>query len=231
MTAHRAFNKQSYRIEVHQRAPSTLDESAVFSATTPAAWPRRTASAILRRSGSVSTAVALLLALGIGCGDSDVAGAGSGSVGSGAAEPAGLLRSRFPLVASRVLGERISGPFIGTPDGFVPQPVLASPVEAAQAALLRRRGLHLLLPRSGGDVMRFSTAEGFAVEVREIGGRTVGRIEDGAVVYEHESGGGGSFWTVTEEGYEEWLLGAPPVAGAPVAEWEVRGGTLRQSGE
>jgi hypothetical protein len=145
--------------------------------------------------------------------------------------PGSLLRAHFPHHADRVLG--VGGPALVTaPDGrgFVPAPPEAlDPVKAAEAALAQRRGLRAVFPSRGDEAVRMTLADGFAIEVREVGLTGLGRIERGAVVYERGGGGEASFWSATAGGYEEWLV--VRASTSSVAIWEVTGATLRQRRE
>src|SRR5215472_8701045 len=55
-----------------------------------------------------------------------------------------------------------------------------------------------------------------------------GRPVEEVVVYARRAGE--SYWTAASQGYEEWVL-AENAGDGPIAEWEVRGGSLSQSGE
>jgi hypothetical protein len=92
-------------------------------------------------------------------------------------------------------------------------------------------GVRALLPKDGAGVLRFTAHGAFEVRVREAG--LAGAAERAHSSMAYRRTGGTSFWTVDENGAEEWLLlGAGHVRrGAPVATWSVEGATLRQVGD
>jgi WD40 repeat protein len=141
-----------------------------------------------------------------------------------------LLRAHFPQHADRVLGAGGSRAIVAMPDGsFAPVPrAEPDPLRAAEAAVAMRGGLNATFAPDGEGALRLGLPGGFAVEVREAGLRGAGRVHGGAVAYDRH--GGASFWSATGAGYEEWLLVVPSVKN-PVAEWEVRGATVRQRGD
>ncbi len=96
-----------------------------------------------------------------------------------------------------------------------------------EAALQRRGGLSLAFPASADEEIHFHLPGGFDARVRELGASGKGAVIEHAVAYARD--GGTSYWAVTEEGYEEWLLldAAHAKSGVPVAAWEVTGATLR----
>jgi hypothetical protein len=138
-------------------------------------------------------------------------------------QPVESLRRGFPEQASRVLHG--SEALVAAGDGFAPA-FMADPV----AATGRRGGLSAALPKRGEDAIRFHLLGGFDLRVHELGASGEGFLADGAVAYPRRDGT--SFWTATQEGYEEWLhLRAGIATGrAPVAEWEIDGAQLREAG-
>jgi len=134
------------------------------------------------------------------------------------------LRQTFPDQAARVLEGREA--FVAREDSFA-----ADDEGDIETALARRGGLGIALPASADGEIRFHLIGGFEVRVRELGASGQGVLADHAVAYARE--GGTSFWSTTNEGYEEWLMLEAGFAssGAPVAAWEVGGATLRQEGE
>jgi hypothetical protein len=152
--------------------------------------------------------------------------AASTSFSGSGRNPESHLRWLFPGRAAQVLA---GDEFSATPRGFVPRPPPGlDPVKAAEASLLARGGLRLSLPSDGGGLAGFSLPGGFALEVRERGLGGKARSLKSAVAYSRP--GGESYWTAVGEGYEAWVLVEDAGAG-PVAEWEVRGASLRQAGE
>jgi RHS repeat-associated protein len=137
-------------------------------------------------------------------------------------QPVEALRLGFPDQAPRVL--RGSEALVAAGDGFA-LALTADPVEATG----RRGGLSAALPKRGEDAIRFHLLGGFDLRVHEHGASGDGLLADGAVVYPRHDGS--SFWSATEEGYEEWLLLQAGIATgqAPVAVWEVEGAQLRQT--
>ena len=142
---------------------------------------------------------------------------------------AGMLREAFPAHAPSVLGERSGARFVRDRDGFVlTRPVIADPVEAAEAALQRRASLSAIFPLDGAQPIEFRLPDGFVLRSREVEAHGPGRVEAGAVIYARRNGA--SFWSAHEDGYEEWLLVERPHAGT-VAHWEVSNARLVQRGE
>jgi MYXO-CTERM domain-containing protein len=136
------------------------------------------------------------------------------------------LVGRYPGAGARILAG--SG-FVRASDGFVAAgSAEADPVRAAEASLAARGGLRLRLPADGSGAASLSLPGGFGLEIREHGLAGAAQIVGGALAYAREDGT--SYWTATEAGYEEWLEVADATAAA-VAEWEVRGAALRQSGD
>ena len=136
-------------------------------------------------------------------------------------DPAAALMRSFPAHATRVL--RGSESFAATATGF------ALPIQGDPAtAVAKRGGLSAALPKRGDEAIRFHTLGGFEFRVREGGAEGAGRLAEGAVAYDRR--GGTSFWSATEEGYEEWLMLGPGVATgrAPVATWDIEGATVRE---
>src|SRR5262245_37977678 len=115
------------------------------------------------------------------------------------------LRDYFPGQASRVLGEGSAHhPAVGG-DGFAPAlPAATDPTRAVQLALSRRERLTATFPHDGAGTSRFALADGFVIQVRELGTRGPGWLEASALVYPHERGV--VFWSCGDAGYEEWLL-------------------------
>jgi predicted secreted protein len=163
----------------------------------------------------------------------------------GTAQPAGkwtpaaplLLRSEADAALTRDFAaqsaEVVEGTgFVRSPDGFTAKVLEANStrgaIEAAEAALSARGGLRLELPARGEGVARLSLPGTLTLKVREVGARGEGRQVQGAVAYGRS--GGRSYWRATDTGYEEWVLVAAAGEGS-VAEWEVRGGQLKQDGD
>ncbi|XXY44649.1 kelch repeat-containing protein [Sorangium sp. So ce269] len=89
---------------------------------------------------------------------------------------------------------------------------------------------HVVLPREGSAAIRFRTAAGVEVRVRELGVTGEGTPVGQAVAYRRH--GGTSFWSATDHGVEEWLLLDEGIArGEVVAVWHVEGATPRARGE
>ncbi len=138
------------------------------------------------------------------------------------------LRQDFAAQAAEVVE---GAGFFRSPYGFAARPETTATqeaVEAVEAALSARGGLRLELPAGGKGAARFSLAGGFTAEVREVGAEGEGRQVRSAVAYQRS--GGTSYWRATAMGYEEWVLLAAAGEG-PVAQWEVKGGQLRQDGD
>jgi RHS repeat-associated protein len=132
------------------------------------------------------------------------------------------LARAFPEQAHNVLHG--SEPFVSAGDGFS-LPFVGDPA----AATGRRGGLSATLPKRGEEPIRFHLLGGFEFRVSEVGVLGEGSLEEGAVAYSRQDGT--SFWTATQEGYEEWLhLRAGVATGrAPAAEWEIDGAQLREA--
>ncbi|XYH98162.1 kelch repeat-containing protein [Sorangium sp. So ce1128] len=132
---------------------------------------------------------------------------------------AATLQRQFPDQSAAVLEAREA--FVGDGEGFH----LGS-VEVRG----RPSRPHVVLPREGSERIRFRTAAGVEVRVREHGAAGEGTPVGQAVAYRRS--GGTSFWSATDHGVEEWLLLEEGVArGEVVAVWEVEGATLRARGE
>ncbi|WP_437480304.1 kelch repeat-containing protein [Sorangium sp. So ce1014] len=152
----------------------------------------------------------------------------AGGAGCGPEAPAGVkLRQQFPDQAAQVL--EASEAFVAVNGGFS----LASLSDPSreldiEAALLRRGGLHAVLPARGEGEIRFHLPGGFEARVRELDAEGEGELAERAVAYPRK--GGTSFWSAIDAGYEEWLLLDAGVAraDAPAAVWQVEGATLRQ---
>ncbi|AUX45005.1 uncharacterized protein SOCE26_064840 [Sorangium cellulosum] len=136
-------------------------------------------------------------------------------------EPPGAaaLRRLFPDQTAAVLAA--SEAFVPDAEGFR--------LGAAEARW-RASQLHVVLPRDGGEPVRFRTPAGREVRVQEDGALGEGTAVDRSVAYPRA--GGTSFWTATDGGVEEWLLLDAGVARgeAVVAAWHVEGATLRARG-
>ncbi|WP_437953238.1 kelch repeat-containing protein [Sorangium sp. So ce296] len=142
---------------------------------------------------------------------------------SGEVDPpasAAALRRQFPDQSAAVLEAREA--FVGDGEGFH--------LGSAEVSGRPSRP-HVVLPREGSEPIRFRTAAGVEVRVRELGAAGEGMAVEQAVAYRRS--GGTSFWSATEHGVEEWLLLDEGVArgGEAVAAWEVEGATLRERGE
>ncbi len=137
------------------------------------------------------------------------------------------LASAFPSVGASVIQGK---GFTRTAEGFVlAEPGRpADPLAAAEAALARRARLQLTLPASGAQAATVRLPGGHALHVRELGAAGEARLEGAAVAYARE--GGTSYWTATEEGFEEWIDVAD-AGEAPVAQWELAGATPEQDGD
>ncbi|WP_437506870.1 kelch repeat-containing protein [Sorangium sp. So ce1099] len=134
------------------------------------------------------------------------------------ASAATLLR-QFPDQSAAVLEAREA--FVGDGEGF-----------QLGAAEVRGRPSrpHVVLPREGSASIRFRTAAGVEVRVREHGVTGEGTPVGQAVAYRRH--GGTSFWSATDHGVEEWLLLDEGIArGEVVAVWQVEGATPRARGE
>ena len=140
-------------------------------------------------------------------------------------EPTAQLHALFPVQAPHVLGGVAAEPFEQVAGGFAVAAPGGKPLEAAEAALSRRGGLRMTLPREAAREIRFQLPGGFSIAVRELGARGKARLSGRAVVNERHNGT--SFWTANPSGYEEWLLVEPENEDTPVAAWEVEGATLR----
>ncbi|WP_159396962.1 Kelch repeat-containing protein [Sorangium cellulosum] len=154
-------------------------------------------------------ALLLLAALG--------ASLGCAGAGEGGSEAHAAVRGAFPEQAAAALegAER----FVAVPGSGFELP--------GQEA---RRGLQLRLPERGEGALRFAFADGLAIDVREANAHGAGRLEEGSVAYALP--GGASFWTATEDGYEEWLFFSAGVErGRPAARWSVSGGSPRLRGD
>src|SRR5438046_184866 len=138
------------------------------------------------------------------------------SAGSGLSpgEAVVLLERGFPDQAAQVLGRGGPG-FASAADGFAPE---RDPVAAARAPM------GLKLPLDASAPIRLSAPGGFAAEVRELEARGEGARVEGAVGYPRA--GGASFWTGSDSGCEEWILGRSR-RGEPLARWRVSGARLR----
>ncbi|AUX38567.1 MULTISPECIES: kelch repeat-containing protein [Sorangium] len=135
--------------------------------------------------------------------------------------PASAALSRlFPEHAAAVL----AGPaaFVRDAEGYR--------LDAAEEPRGSAPRLHVVLPRTGSEPIRFRTPAGIEVRVREQGAAGEAVALERAVAYRRA--GGTSFWTATERGAEEWLLLEEGVAHGdePVAAWQVEGATPRPRG-
>jgi len=79
------------------------------------------------------------------------------------------------------------------------------------------------LPAAGDGDIRFTTHGGQEVRIRERGAIGPATRQEGAIAYRRE--GGRAFWTVKDDGVEEWLAveAASVVRGEPVAAWTIDG--------
>ena len=135
--------------------------------------------------------------------------------------PREALHDRFPTHAPRVLHG--AEPFVATGQGF------AVPLSGdLAAAVAKRGGVSAVLPKRAEDGIRFHLLGGLDFRVRETGASGETMLAEGAVSYTRP--GGTSFWTATDDGYEEWLHVNEGVATKrePVATWEIDGATLRE---
>jgi len=152
--------------------------------------------------------------------------ASSASIRCAGRDPESYLKQRFPARAAQVLA---GNEFSLTSGGFMPQaPSGLDPVKAAEASLSSRGGLRLNLPRDATGAATLSLPGNFRIDVQERGLTGQAHALNGVVAYVREAGA--SYWTVNGEGYEEWVL-IENAGATPVAEWEVRGASLRQAGE
>ena len=143
-----------------------------------------------------------------------------------ASQNADPLKARYPKVAARVLG----GPgFTRSGPKFVPaEPREADPVRAAEGSLERRGRPLVKLAAQGSDAASMTFPGGLTVELKERGLIGRARKAGGAIAYPRANGT--SYWTVTGEGFEEWI-DVENAGDGPVAEWEVKGATLWQEGD
>lgn len=143
----------------------------------------------------------------LGCGDLEVSGAAA-------------LRDRFPQQAARVLNR--GAPLVVMDAGFALE-------EGTHAQSMHGgRSLRAIFPRDGGGLIRFELPDGFTIQVSAPDVMGDGTLDSGTVIYSRP--GGASFWTATEEGFEEWLMleKGQAFAGNVVAFWDVSGATLRE---
>ncbi len=143
---------------------------------------------------------------------------------SGCAREGAALAARYPRAAERILG----GPgFTCGGAGFVrAEPAGAG--DPADAALARRTGLRLELPENGADAATVTLPGGASFALKERGLVGPGRTVGGALAYPRR--GGTSYWTATDDGFEEWVE-VEDAGEGPVAEWEVTGATLQQDAD
>ncbi|MFO0760369.1 MAG: kelch repeat-containing protein [Byssovorax sp.] len=150
-----------------------------------------------------------------------LAGWSSGCLGcsaSGSAPETETLRAQFAEQSARVLdGERAFAP---SEQGFTLAPPGAGEV-------VPPGGLRLTLPAMGEEAVVFEVGE-VKVSVHEAGAVGAGALAGSAVSYPRA--GGTSYWTATEQGYEEWLHLGPGLANGrtAVASWDVEGATLTE---
>jgi hypothetical protein len=148
-------------------------------------------------------------------------------VAAGGAAPeaeSGSLARDFTDRAARVLGGR---GFTESPTGFRAK-TRGEDAAAETGELSKATEMRLELPTRGDGTARLSLPSGLAVELHERGADGPGWQIQGAVAYPRS--GGTSYWRTTDSGFEEWLLLAAAGEG-PAAEWEVKGGLLRQDGD
>ncbi|MFO0755207.1 MAG: kelch repeat-containing protein [Byssovorax sp.] len=149
----------------------------------------------------------------------------SGCVGCGG-EPeshdADVLRLRFPEQAKQVLEG--TEPFAEVAGGFT----LDVPTERLP---YEHRSLRVTLPRLGTDAVHLDLPGDFSVKVHESGMTGPGMLAGRAVAYPRE--GGTSYWSITDQGYEEWLMIDAGIAKRDVviASWDVEGAVLRPAGD
>lgn len=139
---------------------------------------------------------------------------------------AALLRQAFPEHADEVLEAGVG--FAGHSQGFSRRWGGSVDADALQSPLKGAAGvLDAILPQKGHDAIRLVLGDGFEVHVRELDVAGEGRSAGSAIAYTRA--GGTSYWTATSAGAEEWLhLGAEYVrSDAPLATWEIEGGTVR----
>src|SRR5262249_47797768 len=138
-------------------------------------------------------------------------------------DPAALWQ-RFPDQAATVLSA--SDAFVPHGGGFA-----VDDHGDIATALDARRGLSAAFPANADGEARFHLTGGFEARVREIGVSGPAALVEHAVAYARD--GGTSYWSATEQGYEEWLLLGEGHASRdqPVAVWEISGAVLRQEGD
>lgn len=131
------------------------------------------------------------------------------------ASPEEVLRQKFPEQSALVLSARGSErSTIGVP-----------------APLVGERRLEMQLPERGDGAVHFRVKSGAEVWVREEGAFGERKAAGNAMAFARARGT--SYWTASNESFEEWLLLEPGVAfrGETAAAWEVDGATVRQSGD
>lgn len=127
-------------------------------------------------------------------------------------DPAASLRATFPARARQILAAG---------DGF--RAMAGGFTSAARPGRLR-----VTLPAGSRRRIRLADAEGFTVDIVELGQRGHGVPVDRSVAY--TTGQETSLWTVGAAGLEEWLLAGKVPESAPVATWRVSGARLRAHG-
>ena len=182
-----------------------------------------------------------------GAGGAGGAAEGEDSTPASTSAAEGTLRARFPELWGRVLSEGL--PLSRTGDGFAPSraagagrgrdltsgaitglvPLEQSPWQTAEPQLdvsFPERG-------DGAIVIRTTAADGAAREVRvyELDATGPAAHAGNAVAYARPHGW--SYWNVTGDRAEEWLVIEAGVAheAATIAAWSVEGGTPRETDE
>jgi MYXO-CTERM domain-containing protein len=128
-------------------------------------------------------------------------------------DPVAALALEFPDQAASVLGAGW---------GFVPKAAgfAGDPTEAVRVDL----------PADGAGEIALHGPLGFEARVREVGAGGAGRLAQQAVAYRRA--GGGSFWTTTPGGVEEWLhLAGGSIGAGPIAVWRIEGAQVRARGD
>ena len=184
-------------------------------------------------SRSLAILVGLGVALGacLGGGVNDAESTSPGQTAPAEVSPAvERILAAFPDQAAKLLAMKVALVETKAGDGF----------EVATAATPRAsRRLSIHLPRNVREPVALESAH-LSLRIhessllapapaREASGE--GAVQGTAVAYSRQQGG--SFWTATEGGFEEWLHLPKGIAhaGEVAAAWEVEGGTLRQDGE
>src|SRR4051812_13734936 len=106
-----------------------------------------------------------------------VAGTMASCTGEPEAPPGASLRERFPEQAAQIL--QGSEAFVATEEGFA---LRAPPGKET------RRGMDVVMPRSGAGAIHLRTAEGFETRVREVGATGDVALVEQAAAYRREGG-------------------------------------------